>query len=219
MRFDDREDAARQLAQRLRNITGPRPLVLAIPRGGVPLARVIADELHGDLDVVLVRKIGAPFSPEFAVGSVGESGTVFVADHARQGGADDAFLASESERQLALIRRRRAMYSAVRPAIDRRGRTVIVVDDGLATGATMRSAIQEIRRQLPAKLVCAVPVASDEAVAAIAPLVDVFVCLHTPSDFRGVGQFYRDFAQVEDAEVVRLLALNPPVKQAPSARR
>lgn len=206
MRFENRVDAARQLAARLRDYAAEHPLVLAIPRGGVPLGRVIADELKADLDVVLVRKIGAPFNPEFAVGSVGESGAVFVADYAGQTGADEAYVSTEAAQQLELIRRRRAQYSAVKPAIAVAGRTVILVDDGLATGATARSAIQEIRRQSAAKIICAVPVASDDAAAAIEPLVDDFVCLDLPLDFRGVGQFYRDFAQVDDATVGELLS-------------
>ncbi len=206
MRFDDRDDAAQRLAKRLLHLAGEHPLVLAIPRGGVPLGRVIADALKTELDVVLVRKIGAPFNPEFAVGAVGESGEMLVSDHAARAGADDAYLASEAARQLEIIQRRREQYSAVRPAIPVAGRTVIVVDDGLATGATAISAIREIRNQSPAKIVCAVPVASDDAAGAIRPLVDEFVCVDVPPDFQGVGQFYRSFAQVSDAEVARLLA-------------
>ena len=206
MRFDDRDDAARQLVARLTHLVLAHPLVLAIPRGGVPLGRVIADALHAELDVVLVRKIGAPFDPEFAVGAVGESGAVYVAGHAARAGANESYVAAEAARQLELIRRRRAQYSAVRPAIPITGRTVILVDDGLATGATAVSAIREIRSQSPAKIVCAVPVASDEAVAAVAPLVDEFICVEVPPGFQGVGQFYRDFAQVSDEEVGRLLA-------------
>lgn len=209
MRFDDREDAARQLVQRLQPYAADHPLVLAIPRGGVPLGRLIADALQTDLDVVLVRKIGAPFNPEFAVGSIGESGAVFVADHAARAGADDTYLRDEGARQLALIRQRRAQYAKLRPAIAATGRTVILVDDGLATGATARAAISEIREQSPARLVCAVPVASEEAAAAIAPLVDAFICLYKPADFQGVGQFYRDFEQVDDTTVCRLLAKAP----------
>lgn len=205
MRFDDRADAARQLSLRLAAYAAEHPLVLAIPRGGVPLGRVIADALHAPLDVVLVRKIGAPFNPEFAVGSVGESGAIYVADHAARAGANADWLASEAARQLALIRRRRAAYSVLRAPIAVAGRTVILVDDGLATGATARAAIHEIRRQSPARLVMAVPVAADDAASAIASLVDDFICLRTPPDFRGVGQFYRDFDQVDDATVTRLL--------------
>ncbi len=225
MRFDDRADAARQLSLRLAAYAAEHPLVLAIPRGGVPLGRIIADALHAELDVVLVRKIGAPFNPEVAVGSVGESGAIHRAGPAAGFGASFAtsfdtsfgtsfdaslgagedWLRSEAERQLALIRRRRAAYSALRSPVAVEGRTVILVDDGLATGATARAAIHEIRRQSPARLVMAVPVAADDAAAAIAPLVDDFICLQMPADFRSVGQFYRDFDQVDDATVTRLL--------------
>ncbi len=206
MRFDDRADAARRLSVLLKRHAPAHPLVLAIPRGGVPLGRVIADALHAELDVVLVRKIGAPFNPEFAVGSVGESGALLTADYAAHAGADDAYLKTEAARQLALIRHRRAQYSAVRPAIPVAGRTVVLVDDGLATGATARAAIREIREQQPARIICAVPVAAEEAAQAIAPLVDEFACLQVPRDFQGVGQFYRDFTQVDDATVSHLLA-------------
>ncbi len=205
MRYDDRADAARQLSLRLAAYAAEHPLVLAIPRGGVPLGRVIADALHAQLDVVLVRKIGAPFNPELAVGSVGESGEIYVADHAARAGANEDWLTSETARQLALIRWRRAAYSVLRAPIAVAGRTVILVDDGLATGATARAAIHEIRRQSPARLVMAVPVAADDAASAMASLVDDFICLQTPPDFRAVGQFYRDFDQVDDATVTRLL--------------
>ena len=163
MIFRDRLDAGQQLAEALAAYRETHPLVLAIPRGGVPLGRVIADALNGDLDVVLVRKLGAPYNPEFAVGAIGESGKVFVADYAEHAGADSRYLAREADRQLATIRRRRAQYDQVHAPVSATGRTVIVVDDGLATGATMGSALQEVRSHQPAKLICAVPVASPEA--------------------------------------------------------
>jgi len=205
MLFADREAAARQLCARLRSYEHDQPLVLAIPRGGVPLGRVLADTLHGDLDVVLVRKLGAPGNPEFAVGSVGESGKVFVADYAEGAGADAAYLAGEAARQQDTIRQRRLQYTSVRPPVAIDGRSVIVVDDGMATGATMRSALLEIRSQKPAKLICAVPVASPEAVAGIKPLCDALVCLQVVAEFGGVGRFYHDFSQVEDDEAIALL--------------
>ena len=204
--FENREDAARQLSKALLTYKGQQPLVLSIPRGGVPLGRIIADDLGGDLDVVLVRKLGAPFNPEFAVGSIGESGQIFVADYAQRAGAEAAYLAGEADKQLATIRRRRAQYAAVAPSVNAQGRTVIIVDDGLATGATMRSALAEIRSCQPARLICAVPVASAEAAAYIRSECDHFVCLSVEADFQGVGQFYRDFAQVSDEEAVALLA-------------
>lgn len=206
MLFEDRIDAARQLAEALAAYRASHPLALAIPRGAVPLGKIIAEALSGELDVVLVRKLGAPYNPEFAVGSIGESGRVFVADYAERAGANSSYIAEEAGRQLATIRRRRAQYDQVHQSVAVAGRTVIVVDDGLATGATMSAALQEIRSQKPAKLICAVPVASPDAVTRVRPLCDVLVCLAIEPDFSGVGQFYRNFRQVEDDEVLAMLA-------------
>lgn len=206
MLFEDRADAGRRLADALATYRATQPLVLAIPRGAVPLGKVIADDLAGELDVVLVRKLGAPYNPEFAVGSIGESGKIFVADYAERAGAHPAYIAEEAERQLATIRRRRAQYDRVHTPRAEAGRTVIVVDDGMATGSTMCAALQEVRGGNPAKLICAVPVASPDAVARVRPLCDALVCLSVESDFGGVGQFYGDFRQVEDDDVITLLA-------------
>jgi putative phosphoribosyl transferase len=206
MYFDDRLDAARQLAEALEQYCGSHPLVLAIPRGAVPMGRAIADLLEGDFDVVLVRKLGAPGNPEFALGAVDESGWTYVADYVRDMGIDRAWVSAESVRQLEILKRRRALYSPGRERIDPKGRVCIVVDDGLATGATMIAALHSVRARAPARLVCAVPVATRESLARIGSLADDIVCLGTPRDFQAVGQFYRDFSAVEDDDVVRILS-------------
>lgn len=205
MIFHDRRDAAERLARALAHYKGANPLVLAIPRGAVPMARVLADRLGGELDIVLVRKLGSPGSSEFAIGAVDESGWSYVAPYAQQYGGDDAYVRKERERQMAVMRERRELYTPGRAPVEPAGRTVIVVDDGLATGATMLAALHAVRERRPGKLVCAVPVASPEAVELVRPQADEVVCLDVPPFFGAVAQFYDAFPQVEDEEVVRLL--------------
>ena len=217
--FASRDDAAAQLAIALAACRGSRPLVLAIPRGAVRMGRTIADALGGDLDVVLVRKLRAPGNPEFAVGSIDETGRIHLMEHAAQVGADAAYLARERAGQLATLRRRRAEYTPTRPPIDPAGRTVIVVDDGLATGATMIAALHAVRARKPARLLCAVPVASPDGLERVAPICDRVVCLRMPAHFESVGQFYVDFTQVEDDEVVKLLAAGRPEHRLPETSR
>jgi len=207
--FESRADAARQLAQALAHYRGSNPLVLAIPRGAVAMGRLLADELGGELDVVLVRKLRAPSSQELAVGAVDESGWTYIADYAEREGADAAYLECERQLQLATLRKRRAQYTPARPPIGAEGRIVIVVDDGLATGASMIAALHAARAKQPQRLICAVPVAPPDSLELVRPLADEVVCLAAPAGFRAVGQFYHHFPQVEDEEVVALLSREP----------
>jgi len=203
--FRNRAEAARKLAAALSAYMGRNPLVLAIPRGAVPMARILADELGGDLDVVLVRKLRAPGNPEFALGSIDESGWAYLAEHARHYAGED-YLEKEKQAQLETIRQRRAQYTPVHPPIDPKGRIVIVVDDGLATGSTMISALHALRARGAEKVVCAVPVSPPDTLEKVRQYADETVCLLAPPNFYAVGQFYGDFPQVDDSEVIAILA-------------
>lgn len=200
--FHDRDDAARQLARALAHWRGRNAVVYAIPRGAVPMAALIAEALDAELDVVLTRKLGAPGNPEFAIGAVAESGW----SHVQYAGIDedDEYVRRETESQLERLRARRKRYGAAH--VPARGRIAIVVDDGLATGATMIAALHALREQHPARLICAVPVAAPDSLARVRQLADEVVCLSAPPDFRAVGQYYEDFEQVDDEHVIATLA-------------
>ena len=206
MIFADRITAAGKLAEALSEYQDKNPLILAIPRGAVPMAKVIAEQLNGEMDVVLVRKLRAPGNPEFAIGSVDESGWVYLTEYAEQAGANQDYINQEVSVQLETIRQRRVQYTPMHPPVDPAGRIVIVIDDGLATGSTMIAALHALRNKKPAELICAVPVAPPETLRKLEGKADHIFCLSSPINFYAVGQFYADFPQVADEEVIACLA-------------
>jgi putative phosphoribosyl transferase len=207
--FEDRRSAGRALAEALACYRECDPIVLALPRGGVPVGFEVAKALNAPLDVLIVRKIGAPGHPELGIGAVidgNEPQLVLNDDVIRQVGAPAAYIEEEKRRQLAEIERRRRRYLGDRPAIPVAGRVAIVVDDGIATGGTVRAALRGIAGSNPARLVLAVPLAPADSLGDLAGDCDEVVCLATPEPFYAVGAHYRDFTQTEDDEVIRLLA-------------
>ena len=208
MIFADRDEAGLLLAERLGGMDLVAPLVLALPRGGVPVAAQIARRLGAPLDVALVRKLGAPDEPELAIGAVADGDEPEIVLNARvveDLGVTEEFIQSATARELAAIAQRRSDYAGVRPRVTPSSRTAIVVDDGVATGMTMQAALRAIRRQNPARVIVAVPVASRDAVAMLRREADDVICLSAPRRFGSVGSFYRTFGQVSDADVERLL--------------
>ncbi len=205
--FRDRRHAGDALGARLARYRGTGALVLGLPRGGVPVAARVAAALGAELDVVVARKLGSPISAELAIGAVTADGVRFLNDDVlRALDVSDAYVDAVTAIQQAEAHRREALFRGPRPAPRVAGRTVIVVDDGLATGATMRAAVRAVRAQEPARLVVAVPVGSREATAALRTEADEVVCLHEPEFFGAVGSYYEDFGQVEDSEVQRLMS-------------
>lgn len=204
--FEDRSHAGRVLAQQLVGLPWERPLVLAIPRGGIDVGVEIARRLGAELDVVLARKLRCPFQPELAFGAISETGEVMLdRSSGVLGSVSQEEREAERRYQMAEIARRRKLYRSVRPQAAVAGRSVIITDDGIATGSTMIAAIHSMREAGPREITVAVPVGSPERVAEIARQCDRMVCLLEPEDFRAVGQFYRSFDQVSDERVAELL--------------
>ena len=210
--FRDRTDAARQLVAALSAWRGKHAVVYAIPRGAMPLAAILAKELDAELDVVLTHKLGAPGNPEYAIGAVAESGWSHI--QYRSPDVDDAYVRTETAAQLERLRERRQRYGTAR--VSATGRIAIVVDDGLATGATMIAALHALREQKPSRLICAVPVAAADSLRRVQALADEVACLDAPLDFRAVGQYYENFDQVDDAQVIA--ALHAARRPRPPAR-
>ncbi|RPJ70020.1 MAG: phosphoribosyltransferase, partial [Alphaproteobacteria bacterium] len=205
-RFENRDHAAKLLAEKLLKFQKLDPIILALPRGGVPIAHEVATKLHAPLDVVLVKKIGAPGHEEFAIGAVAEDEKPILNQKIiKQYQFNSAEIESIIVNRISEIRRRAKAYRQKLPAISLEGRNVIVIDDGLATGATMMSAIQWLRTQNIKKIIVAVPVSSKEAAADIKKVTDDFISLHTPDEFWAVGMWYKDFPQVSDEEVIKIL--------------
>jgi putative phosphoribosyl transferase len=207
--FRDRKDAGERLAAQLLHLKDKSPVVLALPRGGVAIGAEIARLLGAPLDIVLVRKIGVPWQPELALGAVADGGTpeIFIDERMAESLAVPGdYVRAETARQLAELERRRQIYCAGRPPVEIAGRTAIVVDDGIATGATMRVALRAVRRRGPSHLVLAAPVAAAETLAILAGEADETVCVATPEGLGAIGYYYDDFHQMSDDEVTALLA-------------
>jgi len=203
--LQNREEAGIKLAQELIIYQNQNPLVLAIPRGAVSMAHIIAQRLKGDLDVVLVHKLGHPLNKEFAIGAVDEDGRIYLDDDIELDQIPVKYLESERISQLEKLKQRRKLYTPIHKAINPKNRIVIIVDDGIATGWTLKAAIQAIKDRKPAKIIVAVGVASPRVIQEIKNLADEVVCLLTPTNFMAVGQFYHDFSQVSDDDVINLL--------------
>ncbi|MGN6516042.1 MAG: phosphoribosyltransferase [Rhizomicrobium sp.] len=209
MVFDNRVDAGRKLAAALSKYRDESCAIFALPRGGVPVGAEIAAALHAPLDLLLVRKIGVPYHPELAMGAVVDGGTPIVVRNdqvIRDSRTSESVFSAICAKELAEIERRRSLYLHGRQPLDPKGRVAIVVDDGIATGATMRAALRATRMRKPKRLVLAVPVATRDTIESLRSEVDEVVCLSSPDDFGAVGYYYRDFAQTGDDEVVALLA-------------
>lgn len=204
--FTDRADAGRRLAGALEPYRAQRPLILGIPRGGVPVAAEVARRLDAELDILVARKLGAPGSPELAIGAVTANGGRYLNDEIiRELGVSQSYIDAVTTAQRAEAERRETRFRDGRPPSKIAGRAVIVVDDGLATGATMRAAVRSVRQGAPAMLVAAIPVGAQQSCAALRDEVDALVCLYEPEDFWAVGFYYRHFEPIEDDQAREVL--------------
>jgi putative phosphoribosyl transferase len=216
--YSTREQAGQMLARRLMSYARHDVVVLGVPRSGLPVAKEVADALDAPLDVVVVRKLGAPGQPELGIGAVVDGDhprAIFNQDIIEHLGVSDEYIEAEIARQLKEVNRRETAYRGGRVKIPLAGQTVIVIDDGIATGSSIRAALRGVRRQKPKRLVLAVPVAPAETIEALRSEADEIVCLETPADFFAVGQFYRDFPQVTDDEVKTILQTKQPAGAHP----
>ncbi len=217
MPFKDRADAGHKLAKALAAYGDQQPVVLALPRGGVPVAAEVAAALHAPLDLILVRKIGVPIQPELAMGAVVDGGAPIIVrneDVIKLADIDPAEFQAICNSELAEIERRRQRYLGSRPRVNIAGRTAIVIDDGIATGATTRAALRATRLRGPTKLVLAVPVAPTDTLAALRSDADEVVCLEDHEFFGAIGAYYADFGQISDDEVIQSLKRFPVEKSA-----
>jgi putative phosphoribosyl transferase len=204
--FRNRVEAGLLLVKELLNLKGQNAVVLGVPRGGIVIAEVVARGIDADLDIVLSRKLGAPGQSELAVGALAENGDVFLNERVVDGlSVSDSYIEQEKARQTIEIQRRSRLIRSVLPRVPLQGRIVVVTDDGVATGATLQAAVWAINDENPQKIIAAIPVASAEAVERLAEDVDEIVCLRLPEDFMAVGQFFSEFNQVTDDEVVSIL--------------
>jgi predicted phosphoribosyltransferase len=220
MSFQDRADAGRQLARALAGYKGQQPVVLALPRGGVSVAAEVATALDAPLDVILVRKIGVPFQPELAMGAVVDGDEPLVVRNEaviRHAGIGEAAFQAVCDSELAEIERRRQRYLGGRERIEVAGRSAIVIDDGIATGATMRAALRATRLRKPKKLILAVPVAPTDSLAVMRREADEIVCIEAHADLGAIGYYYSDFRAVPDEVVIALLAEFPVRKEKPQS--
>ena len=220
MSFQDRADAGRQLARALAAYKGQQPVVLALPRGGVSVAAEVAAALDAPLDVILVRKIGVPFQPELAMGAVVDGDEPLVVRNEaviRHAGIGEAAFQAVCDSELAEIERRRQRYLGGRERIEVAGRSAIVIDDGIATGATMRAALRATRLRKPKKLILAVPVAPTDSLAVMRREADEIVCIEAHADLGAIGYYYSDFRAVPDEAVIALLAQFPVRKEKPQS--